>query len=80
MLQKWGQIGMIRPVLVEIHLETGREHGHHELLIRLHDHDLARLFLWSMEHISNCRGAKRLRVGQHLIMNMFTIEIFIERA
>jgi hypothetical protein len=33
-----------------------------------------------MEHISNCRGAKRLRVGQHLIMNMFTIEIFIERA
>jgi len=73
-------MGVNCPVLVEIHLETGREHGHHELLIHLHDHDLSHLFLWSMEHISNCRSAKHPRVRQHLIMNMFTIEIFFERV
>jgi hypothetical protein len=36
--------------------------------------------LYHMEHRSNCRSAKHPRVRQHLIMNMFTIEIFFERA
>src|SRR5262245_24192710 len=62
----------------EIHVPTRRQHGHHESLIHLHDHDLSHLLLRSMEHMGNFRGTKRFRVGQYLIMNMLTIEILFE--
>lgn len=63
---------------MEIHIPTGRQHCHHEPLLHLHDHDLGHLLLRGMERLRDGKGAKRFRVGQHIIMNPLTIEICFE--
>jgi hypothetical protein len=63
---------------MEIHIPAGWEHCHHEPLLYLHDHDLGHLLSRGMERLRDGKGAKRFRVGQHIIMNSFTIEIRVE--